>query len=66
MSTLLLSNGASLLVGYALFQVQEPSRRRRHSSTLSAALRGELERLEHALTSVVYLRGPGEPTSACT
>lgn len=53
---------ASLLVGYGLFQLQEWTRRRRHSNILKAALRGELERLDHALTSVVSLWGPGEPT----
>jgi len=61
-TTLLVSNAASLLVGYGLFQLQERTRRRRHSNTLRAALRGELERLDHALPSVVSLRGPGEPT----
>jgi hypothetical protein len=58
---------ASTVVGFAsaavMFEVQEWLRRRRHSRKLRAALRGELERLDHVLTSVVYLRGPGEPTA---
>ena len=60
---LLVSTLLGFVVAYGLFELQEWRRRGRHSRTLKAALRGELERLDHALTSVVYLRGPGtEPT----
>jgi hypothetical protein len=52
------------LSGYGAFELQEWRRRRRHSTTLEAALRGERARSERVLATYVYLWDPvAEPTA---
>jgi len=52
---LLASAGLGLVAGYGGFELQERSRRRRHSLALKTALRSEVQRSERVLATYVYL-----------